>query len=88
MKRNEVLEILSKGVCEPSVYCFLNDCDWLDEFEFVLSCSDVTASLDVISKASFVPAVRSVQLISHSCCFGVSVFKSSLNFRFVFDYHD
>lgn len=88
MKRIEVLDALSKGVCESSVYCLLNDCEWLDEYEFVLSTYDVSANLDVISKASFVPAVRSSQLIANDCCIGVSVFKSKLNFRFVFDFHD
>lgn len=85
MKRNAVLKKLSKG---SVIYRFLSTNDWLDDYEFILSSYDGTASLDVISKASAVAAIRASQFLAIDACISVSVFKSKLNFRFVFDIHD
>lgn len=90
MKRNEVLEVLSKSVCSPSIYRFLSSNDWLDDFNFGLhTCSESNyAVLTIISRDSFVSQVYATCLLSLSDCYGITSFSGLMKFQFVFDFHD
>lgn len=90
MKRNEILEVLAKGVCSPSIYRFLSSTDWLDDFDFGLrTCSESNyAVLTIISRDSFVPQVYAKSLVALSDCYGITSFSGLMKFQFVFDYHD